>query len=64
MKAERDTSLVMDALLHHSDKGSRYTRDQARADVFDCERFDNPRRRHSKLGYLRAMEFEARAMPA
>ncbi len=30
------------------------TRDEARADVFDyIERFYNPQRRHSKLGYLR-----------
>ena len=124
MKAERDASLVMDALmmvvwrrgkadalLHHSDQGSQYTseqfqhlladngitcsmsragnvrdnsameglfsslktertarkvyrtRDEARADVFDyIERFYNPSRRHSKLGYLSPMEFEARAM--
>ncbi len=41
------------------------TRDEARADVFDhIERFHNPRRRHSKLGYLSPMEFEVRAMPA
>ncbi len=41
------------------------TRDEARADVFDCtERFCNPRGRHSKLGYLGPMEFEARAMTA
>ena len=41
------------------------TRDEARADVFDCiERFYNPRRRHSKLGYVSPMEFEARAMLA
>ncbi|OWJ80885.1 IS3 family transposase [Haematobacter massiliensis] len=126
MKADRDASLVMDALmmavwrrgkadalLHHSDQGSQYTseqfqrlladngitcsmsragnvwdnsamesffsslktertarkvyrtRDEARADVFDyIERFYNPRRRHSKLGYLSPMEFEARAMLA
>ena len=124
MKAERDATLVMDALmmavwrrgkadalLHHSDQGSQYTseqfqrlladngitcsmsragnvwdnsamesffsslkiertnrkvyrtRDEARADVFDyIERFYNPRRRHSKLGYLSPMEFEARTM--
>ena len=126
MKADRDASLVMDALmmavwrrgktdalLHHSDQGSQYTseqfqrlladngitcsmsragnvwdnsamesffsslktertaqkvyrtRDGARADVFDyIERFYNPRGRHSKLGYLSPMEFEARAMLA
>jgi putative transposase len=41
------------------------TRDEARADVFDyIERFYNPRRRHSKLGYLSPIEFEARAMLA
>jgi putative transposase len=124
MKADRDASLVMDALmmavwrrgkadalLHHSDQGSQYsseqfqrllrdhgitcsmsragnvwdnsamesffsslktertarkvyrTRDEARADVFDyIERFYNPRRRHSKLGYLSPMAFEAEAM--
>ncbi len=37
-------------------------RDQARADVFDCiERFYNPTRRHSTLGYLSPMEFEMQA---
>ena len=35
------------------------TRDDARADVFDyIERFYNPRRRHSTLGYLSPVEFE------
>ena len=39
------------------------TRGEARANVFDCiERFYNPRRRHSKLGYLSPMAFEAEAM--
>ena len=38
------------------------TRDQAKADVFDyIERFYNPRRRHSTLGYLSPMEFERKA---
>ena len=37
------------------------TRDEARADVFDyIERFYNPRRRHSTIGYLSPMEFEAK----
>ena len=41
------------------------TRNNARADVFDdIERSYNPRRRHSKLGYLSPMEFEARAVLA
>ncbi len=35
------------------------TRDHARADVFDyIERFYNPRRRHSTIGYLSPREFE------
>ena len=38
------------------------TRSQAKADVFDyIERFYNPRRRHSTLGYLSPMEFEMEA---
>ena len=41
------------------------TRDQARADVFDyIERFYNPRRRHSTIGYLSPMEFERNAASA
>jgi putative transposase len=38
------------------------TREQARADVFDyIERFYNPTRRHSTLGYISPMEFEEAA---
>jgi putative transposase len=41
------------------------TRDDARADVFDyVERFYNPRRRHSTLGYMSPVEFEERAILA
>lgn len=41
------------------------TRDQARADVFDyIERFYNPRRRHSTIGYLSPMELEAKVRVA
>lgn len=38
------------------------SRNQARADVFDfIERFYNPKRRHSTIGYLSPIEFERRA---
>jgi putative transposase len=41
------------------------TRDEAKADVFDyIERFYNPKRRHSTIGYLSPMEFEMRAQLA
>ncbi|QFT92869.1 hypothetical protein FIU86_08435 [Roseovarius sp. THAF9] len=40
-------------------------RKQARADVFDYfERFYNPTRRHSTIGYLSPMTFEEHAMKA
>lgn len=38
------------------------SRNQAREDVFDyVERFYNPTRRHSTLGYLSPMDFEKQA---
>ena len=38
------------------------TRDEAKTDVFDyIERFYNPKRRHSTIGYLSPMEFERQA---
>lgn len=40
------------------------TANEARADVVDhITHFYNPRRRHSKLGYISPMEFEVRAKP-
>lgn len=38
------------------------TRNQAKAEVFDyIERFYNPTRRHSTLGYLSPIDFERQA---
>ena len=38
------------------------SRDEAKADVFDyIERFYNPKRGHSTIGYLSPMEFERQA---
>ena len=38
------------------------TREQAKADLFDyVERFYNPYRRHSTIGYVSPIEFERRA---
>jgi putative transposase len=35
------------------------TRDELRADVFDyIERFYNPKRRHSTIGYINPIQFE------
>lgn len=45
------------------DRKKYLTRDEARADVFDyIERFYNPRRRHSVLGYLSPVQFEEKAV--
>ena len=42
-----------------------YTRNEAKADLFDyIEGFYNPRRRHSKLGWISPAEFERRAAKA
>jgi putative transposase len=42
-----------------TDRRNHATRDQVHADVFDnIERFYNPRRRHSTLGYVSPEQFE------
>ena len=46
-----------------TDRKDYRTRDEAKGDVFDyIERFYNPRRRHSTLGYLSPMEFEKQTL--
>jgi putative transposase len=46
--------------FERASRKSYANRDQARADLFDyIERFYNPRRRHSSLGYLSPVKFEA-----
>jgi putative transposase len=48
-----------------TDRRQYATRDEARADVFDyIERFYNPKRRHSTLGYVSPIEFENMAATA
>ncbi|EIE48731.1 integrase-like protein [Salipiger aestuarii] len=58
--------LATGGMLRETERTARKvyrSRDAARADVFDyIERFYNPRRRHSKRGYLSPMAFEERAM--
>ena len=51
--------------IERTERKTYRTRDQAKADVFDyIERFYNPRRRHSTIGYLSPMEFERQALLA
>jgi transposase InsO family protein len=57
--ARRSPSVAKTASISASLLASR---DEAKADVFDyIERFYNPKRRHSTLGYLSPMEFEMQA---
>jgi putative transposase len=51
--------------IERTERKTYRTRDQAKADVFDyIERFYNPRRRHSTVGYLSPIEFERQALLA
>ena len=48
--------------IERTHRNNYRTRDEAKADVFDyIERFYNPRRRHSTLGYLSPADFERQA---
>ena len=48
--------------IERTERKTYRTRDQAKAHVF--ERFYNPRRRHSTIGYLSPLEFERQALLA
>ncbi|PTQ73547.1 integrase-like protein [Celeribacter persicus] len=60
-----DEELLLIAETERVRRKTYRTRRQAPADVFDyIERFYNPTRRHSTIGYLSPMTFEERAMKA
>ena len=48
-----------DALLHHFDGAKRTAPETRRELMYYIERFYNPKRRHSTIGYLSPMEFES-----
>ena len=51
--------------IERVDRKTYRTRNEAKADVFDyIERFYNPRRRHSTIGYMSPMEFEMKTQLA
>ncbi len=47
--------------IERTERKTYRTRDQAKADVDYIERFYNPRRRHSTIGYLSPVAFEKQA---
>jgi putative transposase len=45
--------------IERTNRTNYRNREEAKADVFDyIERFHNPRRRHSTLGYLSPVDYE------
>jgi putative transposase len=57
-----DGELLLVAQTERIARKTYRSRDEAKADVFDyIERFYNPKRRHSTIGYMSPMEFERQA---
>jgi len=55
-------SLFFSLKTERTARKTSHTRDEAKADVFDyIERFYNPKRYHSTLGYLSPVAFEEQA---
>ena len=60
--ARPDAAERLADLVERTARKTYRTRDDARADVFDyIERFYNPKRRHSTIGYMGPMDFETKA---
>ena len=58
-KQRRDGELLSSLKTEHTARKLYRTPDEAKADLFDyLERFYNPKRRHSRIGYMSPMEFE------
>ena len=58
-KQRRDGELFSSLKTEHTARKLYRTPDEAKADLFDyLERFYNPKRRHSRIGYMSPMEFE------
>ena len=58
-KHRRDGELFSSLKIERTARKLYRTRDEAKADLFDyLERFYNPKRWHSRIGYMSPMEFE------